>query len=234
MTKTAHTKQDAPALDGAAWKAVRQVGNGTIDNAAIALDALAVAMRGWGDARRELADAEAEAAKSCEGCAAEASRIADRLRGEADRRRAEADAHTTAVCEKCYEVAKLHPQLTGNLPPLMQYAAGEVGIDKPVTCLHGAAREYVPEVTDANRDALAAFKPVLRNPPDTSALAVSDGLAAAFVRMAEARERYDAACKTLADALAMFRDSSADLTEEAEVEAESVAEAVRIQRERNG
>ena len=234
MTKQTDNKQNPATLDGAAWKAVRCAGNGTIDNAAVALDALAVAMRGWSDARRELADAEAEAAKSCEGSAAEVNNVADRLRGEADRRRAEADAHTTAVAEKCLEAAKLHPVLSGNLPSLMQYATGEVGIDKPVMYLFGGMREYVPEVTDANKSAFSAFRPVLRNPPDTSALAVPDTLAAAFVRMAEARERYDAACKTLADTLAMFRDSSADLTEEAEVEAESVAEAVRIQRERNG
>ena len=235
MTKKPIDRNQVPALDGGAWKAVRPVGNDLVDNAAVALDALAVAVRGWCAAKQELSDAEAEASKCGETVAAEAGATADRLRGEAERRRGEADAYAEAVSVKCCEVARIHPGLSGAMLPLRQYATGETPVDKPMQFCHPCGvREFIPEVTDANRAAMAAFAPVLRNPPDTSALAVSDGLAAAFTRMAEARERYDAACKTLVDALVMFRDSKADLVEEAEVETESVAEAVRIQRERNG
>ena len=227
MKKQALKKHDARvALDGAAWNAVRPVANGTIDAAAVALRALAAAMRGWIDARRELADAEADAAKTCDIDAAEAANIAERLRAEADTRRAEADNFNASVTGKCIEVARLHPALAGLPLPLRLYATGEVRIADPVPTMRG---EYTPETTDANRAAFDAFRPVLRNAPETDALAIPQELAGATFRMAEARALYDAACKALDDAIAMFRDARADLAEEAEVEVESVAEAVRIQ-----
>jgi len=233
MTNQSENKTDSATLDGAAWKSVKCAGNATIDNAAVALDALAVAMRGWCEARRELAEAEEDAMECCESICAEVESAADRLRGEADKRRADADAHTAAVQAKCCEVAKLHPSLAGNVVPLMQYATGEAAIASPVTYIHGNVREYVPEVTDANKDALAAFQPVRRTSPDTSALEVPAALPGAFSRMAEARKKYGDACRVLTDTMAMFRDSQADLADETATEAESIKKAFAIQRDRD-
>ncbi len=235
MKKQENMKKTDPAtLDGAAWKLIRCVGNPTIDAAAVALDALAIAVAEHGAAKIELDKAEAEAAK----CGAElAERIrgaADRLRAEADRRRDDAEAYAAGVSEKCLQVAKIHPMINGVLSALMQYATGEVKIDGAAMALiNGWPREFTPEVTDANRAAVAAFKPVRRNPPDTSALEVPDAVAGAFTRLESARTRYETACRTLADALYVCRDCNAALAAEAETEAESVKRALELQVERD-
>lgn len=227
-------KTDPATLDGAAVRLIRCVGNPTIDAAAVALDALAIAAAEYGTAKLELENAEAEAAKCGAEIAERIKAVADRLRAEADRRRADADAYGAGVSEKCLQVAKIHPMINGVLSALMQYATGEARIDGAVTALiNGWPREFTPEVTDANRAAVAAFKPVRRNPPDTSALEVPDAVAGAFARLEAARTRYDTACRTLADALYVSRDCNAALADEAATEAESVKRALELQAERD-
>ena len=54
MNKQENKKTDSATLDGAALKLVRPAGNDTIDAAAVALDALAIAATGLLEARREL------------------------------------------------------------------------------------------------------------------------------------------------------------------------------------
>ncbi len=227
-------KTESATLDGAAWKLIRCVGNPTIDAAAVALDALAIAVAEHGAAKIELDKAEAEAAKCGAELAERIKGVAGRLRAEADRRRADADAYGAGVSEKCLQVAKIHPMINGVLSALMQYATGEVKIDGAATALiNGWPREFTPEVSDANRAAVAAFKPVRRNPPDTSALEVPDAVAGAFARLEAARTRYETACRTLADALYVCRDCNAALAAEAATEAESVKRALELQAERD-
>lgn len=234
MNKQENKKTDSATLDGAALKLVRPAGNDTIDAAAVALDALAIAATGLLEARRELEKAEAEAMKNGANLAARIKDAADRLHKEAEKRRTSADAYNGAVSGKCLEVARIHPEINGVLPALMQYATGEVKIDGAVTTLfNGWVREIKPKVTDANRAALAAFKPVRRNPPDTSALEVPDAVAGAFARLDAARTRYETACRTLADALYVCRDCNAALAAEAATEAESVKRALELQAERD-
>ena len=234
MNKQENKKTDSATLDGAALKLVRPAGNDTIDAAAAALDALAIAATGLLEARRELEKAEAEAMKNGANLAARIKDAADRLHKEAEKRRTSADAYNGAVYGKCLEVARIHPEINGVFPALMQYATGEVKIDGAVTTLfNGWVREIEPKVTDANRAALAAFKPVLRNPPDTSALEVPDAVAGSFARLDAARTRYETACRTLADALYVCRDCNAALAAEAATEAESVKRALELQAERD-
>ena len=209
MKKQNTTKTESATLDGAAWKLIRCVGNPTIDAAAVALDALAIAAAEYGTAKLELENAEAEAAKCGAELAERIKGVAGRLRAEADRRRADADAYGAGVSEKCLAVAKIHPAINGVLHALMQYATGE------------------------NRAAVAAFRPVRRNPPDTSALEVPDAVAGAFARLEAARTRYETACRTLADALYVCRDCNAALAAEAATEAESVKRALELQAERD-
>ena len=226
--------ESATLLDGAALKAVTPAGNDTIGDAAVGLDALALALREWCEARRELDRAEADVAKRGEAIAAEVKSAAVRLRGEADRRRAEADAYAEAVNAKCVQVAALHPALTGHLLSLRQYATGEYPVDKPVPIYNLGGREYVPKVNDDNRAALAAFKPVRRNPPDTSALRLLAEATLAPVRaLCDARARYEAACQKLADVRCVSDDSGAALAAATEAEAVSVEKAVAIQAERD-
>lgn len=234
MKKQNTTKTESATLDGAAWKLIRCVGNPTIDAAAVALDALAIAAAEYGTAKLELENAEAEAAKCGAELAERIKGVAGRLRAEADRRRADADAYGAGVSEKCLAVAKIHPAINGVLHALMQYATGEARIDGAATALiNGFPREFVPEITDANRAAVAAFRPVRRNPPDTSALEVPDAVAGAFARLEAARTRYETACRTLADALYVCRDCNAALAAEAATEAESVKRALELQAERD-
>ncbi len=234
MKKVNTKKTETATLDGAAWKLVQAVGNPTIDAAAVALDALAIAVAEHGAAKIELEKAEAEAAKCGAELAERIRGVAGRLRAEADRRRADADAYSEAVASKCVEVSRLHPKLNGELFGLRQYATGEAAIDRPAqTFMNGFPREFTPEVSDANRAAVAAFRPVRRNPPDTSALEVPDAVAGAFARLDAARTRYDTACRTLADALYVSRDCNAALADEAATEAESVKRALELQAERD-
>lgn len=234
MKKLSNTrKTESATFDGVAWKAVQAVGNPTIDAAAVALDALAIAVAEHGAAKIELDKAEAEAAKCGAELAERIKGVAGRLRAEADRRRADADAYGEAVASKCVEVAKIHPGISGEIFLLRKYAAGEARIGEPATYFNGWEKEYVPEVTDANRAAVAAFKPVRRNPPDTSALEVPDAVAGAFARLDAARTRYETACRTLADALYVCRDCNAALAAEAATEAESVKRALELQAERD-
>lgn len=236
MKKQLNTKKTKSAtLDGAAWKAVTPAGNDTIGDAAVGLDALALALREWCDARRELDRAEADVAKRGDAIAAEVKSAAVRLRGEADRRRAEADAYTEAINAKCVEVAALHPALTGHMLSLRQYATGEYPVDKPVPIYNLGGREYVPRVNDDNRAALAAFKPVRRNPPDTSALQLppAEATLAPVRALCDARARYEAACRKLADVRCVSDDSGAALAAAIEAEAASVEKALATQAERD-
>ena len=226
-------RKSAVTFDGAAWKAVKAADNGTIRSGADALDALAIVAGEWLEAQQALEKAEAEAAAAGKRGVAAIKSVADRLREAAEKRTAEHEAYTRAVSEKCYEVAKIHPDLSGNLPPLMQYATGEARIDGPAKYFNGWMKDYVPEVTDANRASMAAFKPVRRNPPDTSALRIPDDVASPFSALAEARTRYRTACNVLADALAVYESNEAALSAEVETEAETVENAAAIQAERD-
>lgn len=226
-------RKNAVTFDGAAWKAVQAADNGTIRSGADALDALAIVAGEWLEARQALEKAETEAAAAGKRGVAAIKAVADRLREAAEKRTAEHEAYTRAVSEKCYEVAKIHPDLSGNLPPLMQYATGEARIDGPATYFHGWVKNYVPEVTDANRASMAAFKPVRRNPPDTSALRIPDDVASPFSALAEARTRYETACRALLDALSVCEGCNAALAAEAAIEAETIEKAAAIQEERD-
>ena len=85
-----------------------------------------------------------------------------------------------------------------------------------------------------NRAALAAFKPLRRNPPDTSALRVSAGAEAApFSGLIAARARYETACQALADTLKICEDALSALAAEADAEAGSVEKAAAIQAQRD-
>ena len=226
-------KKSAVTLDGAAWKAVKAAGNETIRGAADAMEVLALAAGEWLEARQALEKAEAEAAAAGKRGVAAIKAAADRLRETAEKRTAEHDAYMLAVSGKCYEVADIHPDLSGNIPPLMRYATGEVRIGEPTTYFNGWVKDYVPEVTDENRAAMDAFRPVRRTPPDTSAIRIPDGVASIFSALAEARTRYRTACNVLADALAVYESNEAALSAEVETEAETVENAAAIQAERD-
>lgn len=221
-------------LDGAAWKAVKAADNGSITNVAEAADALSIAAGEWLEARLAVEKAEAAAVAAGKRGVAAIKAVADRLRGEVEKRRKASDAYGEELFAKEAEVAALHPDLCGVLAALIPYATGEVRIDKPLTYIIGYEREYVPEVTDANRAALAAFKPLRRNPPDTSAIRVSAAEeAATFSGLIAARTRYETACQALADTLKIYEDTSSTLAAEADAEAESVEKAAAIQAQRD-
>ena len=221
-------------LDGAAWKAVKAADNGTINTAAEAADALSIAAGEWLEARLAVEKAEADAAAAGKRGVAAIKAVADRLRGEVEKRRKAADTYGEELFAKEAEVAALHPDLCGVLSALIPYATGEVKIDKPLTYIAGYEREYAPEVTSANRAALAAFKPLRRNPPDTSALRVSAGAEAApFSGLIAARTRYETACQALADTLKICEDALSALAAEADAEAGSVEKAAAIQAQRD-
>ncbi len=226
-------RKNAVTLDGAAWKAVQAADNGTIRSGADALDALAIVAGEWLEAQQALEKAETEAAAAGKRGVAAIKAVADRLREAAEKRAADAGAYGEAVASKCCEVAKIHPDLAGNIVPLMQYATGEARIGEPAKYFNGWAKDYVPEVTDANRAAMAAFKPVRRNPPDTSALRIPDDVASPFSALAEARTRYETACRALLDALSVCEGCNAALAAEAAIEAETVEKAAAIQEERD-
>ena len=221
-------------LDGVAWKAVKAADNGTINTAAEAADALSIAAGEWLEARLAVEKAEADAAAAGKRGVAAIKAVADRLHDKIKKRKKATDAYGEELFAKEAEVATLHPGLCGVLAALMQYATGEVKIDKPLAYIDLTGREYVPEVTDENRAALAAFKPLRRNPPDTSALRVSVGAEAApFSGLIAARTRYETACQALADTLKIYEDALSALAAEADAEAESVEKALAIQAERD-
>ena len=221
-------------LDGAAWKAVKAADNGSITNVAEAADALSIAAGEWLEARLAVEKAEAAAVAAGKRGVAAIKAVADRLRGEVEKRKKASDAYGEELFAKESEVAALHPELSGILAALIPYATGEVRIDKPLTYIIGYEREYVPEVTDANRAALAAFKPLRRNPPDASAIRVSAAAeAATFSGLIAARTRFETACQALADTLKIYEDTSSTLAAEADAEAESVEKAAAIQAQRD-
>ena len=226
-------KKNAVTLDGAAWKAVQAADNGTIRSGADALDALAIVAGEWLEARQALEKAEAEAAAVGKRGVAAIKAVADRLREEAEKRAADTNEYGEAVSMRCVEVAAIHPDLSGNFPSLMKYATGETAINKPVEYFNGWVKEYVPHVTDKNRAAMAAFRPVRRALPDTSAIRVPDDVASTFSALAKARTRYETACSALADALFVCEGCNAALAAEAAIEAETIEKAVAIQAERD-
>ena len=226
-------KKSAVTLDGVAWKAVQAADNGTIRSGADALDALAIVAGEWLEARQALEKAEAEAAAAGKRGVAAIKAVADRLREAAAKRAADTDAYGEAVASKCVEVAKIHPSISGEIFLLRKYAAGEARIGEPATYFNGWEKEYVPEVTDENRAAMAVFRPVQRALPDTSAIRVPDDVASTFSALAKARTRYETACSALADALFVCEGCNAALAAEAAIEAETIEKAVAIQAERD-
>lgn len=228
------TDKKTITLDGEALKALKAADNGTINAAAEAGSALSIAADEWIEARLAMEKAEEAAAATGKRSIAAIKAVADSLRGEAEKRGKAITAYSEELIAKEYEVAVIYPELNGVLAALKPYAVGEVGIDKPLTYAIGWERKFVPNVTDANRAAIAAFKPLRRNVPDTSAIRVSAGAeAATFSGLIAARKRYETACQALADTLEIYEGAEAALAAEADDEAESVEKAAAIQAERD-
>lgn len=228
------TDKKTITLDGEALKALKAADNGTINAAAEAGYALSIAADEWIEARLAMEKAEEAAAATGKRSIAAIKAVADSLRGEAEKRGKAITAYSEELIAKEYEVAVIYPELNGVLAALKPYAVGEVGIDKPLTYAIGWERKFVPNVTDANRAAIAAFKPLRRNVPDTSAIRVSAGAeAATFSGLIAARKRYETACQALADTLEIYEGAEAALAAEADDEAESVEKAAAIQAERD-
>lgn len=230
-------KQDIKTilLDGAAYKVVKPVSTTTITTAAEAADALAIVIGEYIEAKSALNAAEVKAAKiglkSVTAMKAEASR----LREEASKRSAVCTSYSQSVCDKCFEVAKIHKGLNGDFVPLRIYATGEIEITRPVTyptpC---GARVFAPEITDECRAAIDSFKPVLHGVPDTSAIVVRPLAAIVALReLATARARYETANQALVAALDIYDDCHDALDAEAKTEAASVEAAVAVQNKRN-
>lgn len=231
--KTKAKKLDG-TLDGVAWKIVDAADNSLIKATAESIGVLSVVASEWMEARRALQKAEADAAAIGNRGVAAIRAVADRLCGESRRRVDSATTYNEAVTAKCCEVAKLYPEINGMIAALMQYAKGEIGITEPVAFVHGWAREYKPEVTSKNRAALAAFRPVRCDPPDTSAIRLAIGAEIEnLARFAAARERYEMACRSLVDALKVYEDCKGALDEEADAEAKSIEKATAVQSERD-
>lgn len=232
-TKTKAKKTDG-TLDGAALKIVKAADNSIIEATAESVGVLSVVASEWMEARQALRKAEAEAAAIGRRGVAAIEAVAERLYGEAKRRKDAAATYGEAIAVKCCEVAKLHPEINGMIPALMQYAKGEIGITEPVSFVHGWVREYKPEVTNKNRAALAAFRPVRCDPPDTSAIRLAVGAEVeCLARLSSARARYETACRSLADALKVYESCKDALDEEADAEAKSIEKAAAAQAERD-
>lgn len=213
------------AQDKSAWDCVRPVGNASIDDAALKLQELAEAVKEWDCARKLLEkairDTDAEAM-------ARALEIAsERLRNEADKRKDEAEKYSEALYEKCREVSRIHPGLCGNMPALMSYASGAVGISEPVEYFdRGAMQSFTPEITEANAGMMAAFAPVRRFAPDSAAIRPDCEAVKSISCLVSARRQYDTASRVLSDALAKCEQSTCALSAEADIEATSVKEAL--------
>lgn len=228
------TDKKTITLDGEALKALKAADNGTINTAAEAGYALSIAADEWIEARLAMEKAEEAAAATGKRSIAAIKAVADSLRGEAEKREKATDAYYSELFVKEYEVAALYPELSGILQALGKYASGEIKIDKPLTETDYSFRGYVPNVTDANRAAIAAFKPLRCNVPDTSAIRVSaEAEAATFSGLIAARKRYETAYQALADTLKIYEDVSSALAVEADAEAVSVEKAAAIQAERD-
>lgn len=221
-------------LDGIAADALRPAGNGTILTAADASDALAICAQEYAEATAALEQAEALVAEIADGPASlKSSALA--LRDEAERRAREIEKYNADVNSAGFEVARIYPDLSGRFVPLRAYARGEVKIDQPLEYVSVlSTRTHTPNITDANRELARAFRPVLRGVPNTAAIRVEPiPYAVALRDLVRARERLEKAEMALADALGIFDGIRHDLRLEAEAEADSVQEAINIQRERN-
>ena len=228
------TDKKTITLDGEALKALKAADNGTITAAAEAGYALSIAADEWIEARLAMEKAEEAAAATGKRSIAAIKAVADSLRGEAEKRGKAITAYGDELMAKEYEVAVIYPELNGVFFALRRYAVGEVGIDKPMQHIDPAGHGFVPEITDANRAAIAAFKPLRRNVPDTSAIRVSAGAeAATFSGLIAARKRYETACQALADTLEIYEGASSALAAEADAETESAEKAAAIQAERD-
>lgn len=221
-------------LDGVALKIVKAADNSIIEATAESVGVLSVVASEWMEARKALRKAEADAAAIGSHGVETIEAVAESLHGEAERRTDAAATYGEAVAAKCCEVAKLYPEINGIIVALMPYAKGEIGITEPVSFVNGWVREYKPEVTNKNRAALAAFRPARCDPPDTSAirLAVVAEIES-LARLTSARERYETACRSLADALRVYRSCKEALDEEADAEAKSIEKATAVQVERD-
>ena len=225
-------KESCPiALDGARWNIVKPIGNDSIDEAARSLDALADAVCAYAVAKCELEKASADIAANAGSYASSMRSVAERLRNEAEKRRADVLVFASALVDSQDRAGRIHTDLAGVIPALSQYASGAVGIDSPVDYhVCGIQRRYVPTVTDELAEKMANFKPARRAAPDTSAVAIPPGtVPPALARLAEARARYDSACKSVAAELDAYTERAARLSDEARAEEESVKSAAEAQ-----
>lgn len=227
-------KNEPIMLDGKADRLVHRVAIPTIRTAADAAKATELCLAEYVAASTALLAARAEVENAAQGGSKALAAIADSLHTAAQEREAEATRHAERHSEKTFEVAKLYPALNGVLNALGQYANGEVKIDQPIEYVSGLSiRTFTPEVTNENREAVANFKPLLRALPDTSAIVTKEPpIIEALHNLAAAEVRMEKAKQALADTLSLFDECSRALRLEAEQEADSITEAITLQRER--
>jgi len=223
-------------LDGTSARELNPASVRTITEAADALDALATAAHEWNAARTKLKATEDNVADIIKKSGTAAVRaIGDRLREEIATRAAADEKYNEDVWENCYKVAAIHKGIPVQPFGLRGWADGSTPIDKPLPYFNGVtASEYPATITDENREAIAAFKPVLKAAPDTSALYVVDTPISAAVRELEvARARCERANAYLTNAYTRYAVATIELEKETTDEAESIEKAVATQNERD-